>query len=152
MCFLHMRTATTSQRLGGRKIRLSTTGTPTAARPSLRQVVGNAAMDALVGERKALLARIEQEREQLDRMREIVASLEQRLAHDERMLDEVSSVLGISPQLRLDDSDVRLRGRRLEEVAVEVLTSERGPDAEVHYREWFELLRDRGYLVAGKEP
>lgn len=109
-------------------------------------------MDALVGERKALLARIEQEREQLEGMRRIVAGLEERLAHDERMLEEVSSVLGISPQLRLDDSDVRLRGRRLEEVAVEVLQTERGAGAEVHYREWFELLREHGYLVAGKEP
>ena len=33
-----------------------------------------------------------------------------------------------------------------------VLAEERGPGAEVHYREWFELLRSRGHLVAGKEP
>jgi hypothetical protein len=45
-----------------------------------------------------------------------------------------------------------LRGRRLEEVALTVLAEERGADAEVHYKEWFELLRQKGFLVAGKEP
>lgn len=109
-------------------------------------------MDALVGERKALLARIEQEQEQLEGMQAIVANIEERLSHDERMLDDIDSVLGRSPQLRLDDSDIRLRGRRLEAVAIEVLAAERGPEAEVHYREWFELLRAHGHLVAGKEP
>lgn len=109
-------------------------------------------MDALIGERKTLLARIEQEREQLQGLQAIVANLEERLSHDERMLEDINSVLGKSPQLRLDDADIRLRGRRLEAVAIEVLSAERGPDAEVHYREWFELLRARGHLVAGKEP
>jgi hypothetical protein len=61
-------------------------------------------------------------------------------------------VLGREPQLRLDEAHLRLRGRRLEEVALKVLTEERGPEAEVHYREWFELLRQKGFLVAGKEP
>jgi hypothetical protein len=35
------------------------------------------------------------------------------------------------------------------------LSEERGSDVEVvevHYREWFELLRSRGHLIAGKEP
>jgi hypothetical protein len=109
-------------------------------------------MDALVGERKTLVARIEQEREQLGRMQSIVASLEERLAHDERMLGEIDSVLGRAPQLRLEDADVRLRGRRLEEVAIAVLADERGNGAEIHYREWFELIRSNGHLVAGKDP
>ena len=109
-------------------------------------------MDALVGERRTLIARIEQEREQLERMQSIVASLEERLAHDERMLGEIDSVLGRAPQLRLEDADVRLRGRRLEEVAIAVLADERGPATEIHYREWFELLRSNGHLVAGKDP
>lgn len=109
-------------------------------------------MDALLGERKALVARIEQEREQLEQLQAIVANVSERLAHDERMLGDIESALGTAPQLRLDAADIRLRGRRLEEVAIEVLTAERGADAEVHYREWFELLRANGHLVAGKEP
>lgn len=109
-------------------------------------------MDALLAERATLLARIEQQREQLVGLQSIVADLSDRVKLDEKMLDDIDSVLGKSPQLRLDDSDIRLRGRRLEEVAIEVLTSERGYEVEVHYREWFELLRSRGHLVAGKEP
>jgi len=109
-------------------------------------------MDALIGERKALIARIEQEREQLVRLQAIVANVSERLGHDERMLDDIDTALGTAPQLRLDASDVRLRGRRFEEVAIEVLAAERGRETEVHYREWFELLRADGHLVAGKEP
>lgn len=109
-------------------------------------------MDALLGERRGLIARIEQEREQLEQLRSIVANLSDRLTHDERMLEDINAVLGKSPQLRLEEANVRLRGQRLEAIAIEILAEERGAEVEVHYREWFELLRGRGHLVAGKEP
>jgi hypothetical protein len=109
-------------------------------------------MDALLGERRILIGRIEHEREQLARLQAIVANLSDRLADDERMLADVDAVLGRSSQLRLEDSDVRLRGRRLEQVAIDALEAEFGATAEVHYRQWFELLRSRGHLIAGKEP
>lgn len=112
----------------------------------------NAAMDALLAERQNLIARIQQEREQLEGLRAIVERLADRLAHDEQMLDEIDSVLGKAPQLRIEDVDVRLRGRRLEEVAISILEEERGREVEIHYTEWFELLRSRGLLVSGKEP
>lgn len=103
-------------------------------------------------ERRRLLSRIEQEREQLESLRAITATATERLAHDERMLSEINSVLGKNPQLRLDEADLRLRGRRLEDVALRILREERGNTTEVHYREWFELLRARGHLIAGKDP
>lgn len=109
-------------------------------------------MVALLAERQGLLGRIEQTREQVEGMRRILEELQRRLDQDEHVLHEIDEVLGREPQLRLDDAHVRLRGRRLEEIALEVLSEERGPEAEVHYREWFELLRQRGFLVAGKEP
>lgn len=109
-------------------------------------------MDALLGERKALIARIEQEREQLERMRAIVSNIEERLGHDERMLEDIDSALGRAPQLRLEESDIRLRGQRLEAVAIEILEERLGPGAEIHYRQWFEMLRAEGHVVAGKEP
>jgi hypothetical protein len=109
-------------------------------------------METLLAERSTLLARIEEGREQLERMLALVARLEERLAHDERVLKEVHEVLGMSPQLRLDDADVRLRGRELEAAAIEVLRAEFGPGAEIHYRQWFELVRAQGHLVAGKDP
>ena len=104
----------------------------------------------LLDERR-LLGQLEREREQLEGMRAIVERLAERIADDERMLGEVESVLGKNPQLRLDDADIRLRGRRLEEVAIRVLQEERGVE-DVHYREWLQLLRTRGHLVAGKDP
>lgn len=136
----------------GRKIGLLGTTESTGSRRRVLGVIANGAMDALLGERKALIGRIEQEREQLDRMRAIVSNIEERLAHDERMLGDIDSVLGRAPQLRLEEADVRLRGQRLEAIAIQVLAQSLGPDAEVHYRQWFELLRAEGHVIAGKEP
>ena len=103
-------------------------------------------------QRQQLLGRIQQQREQLEAMQRIVSELGERLAQDESTLRDIDSVLGKAPQLRLEEGDLLLRGRRLEEVALRVLAEERGSEAEVHYQEWFELLREHGHLVAGKEP
>jgi hypothetical protein len=103
-------------------------------------------------EREVLVGRILTQREQLDRLRSIVYDLDERLTHDEHLLAELDGILGIAAQLRLESLDERLRGRRLEEVAITVLREERGPGCEVHYREWFELVRARGHRVAGKSP
>lgn len=112
----------------------------------------NGVIEVLLGQRKTLLDRIEQEREQLEQLRTIADDLEGQISFDERLLAEIESGLGNVPQLRLEDSNVRLRGRRLEEIAIQVLAEERGANAEVHYKEWFDLLRARGHRVAGKEP
>jgi hypothetical protein len=109
-------------------------------------------MEVLAVERRRLFARLEQEREQLERLESIVASISERIQNDERMLSEINCVLGKSSQMRLDQADIRLRGRQLEEVAILVLTQDRGSDEQVHYREWFALLRSHGHLVAGKHP
>lgn len=112
----------------------------------------DAAVEVLLAERGRLGSRLEQEREQLEILQAVVKSLEDRVAHDEKMLREVESALGKHPQLRLDQVDVRLRGQRLVEVAVSVLADEEEVEQPIHYRQWFELLRLHGYLVAGKKP
>jgi uncharacterized coiled-coil protein SlyX len=112
----------------------------------------DAAIEVLLAERGRLAGRLEQEREQLEILQSVLVSLEDRVAHDEAMLREIESALGKHPQLRLDQADVRLRGQRLEEVAVEVLAAEVDVEQPIHYRAWFELLRLRGHLVAGKNP
>jgi hypothetical protein len=106
----------------------------------------------LLRERDVLADRVAMQREQLDRLRLIAESLEERLSHDEYLLGELEGVLGIAAQLRLEALDERLRGQRLEEVAIAVLREEHGADAVVHYRDWFQLLRARGHHVAGKNP
>lgn len=103
-------------------------------------------------ERRRLIGRLEQEREQLAVLRGVTEGLEARVEHDERMLSEIETVLGRDPQLRLDQVDIRVRGRQLEALAISVL-AEAGPaDEPIHYKAWFELLRTRGHLVAGKVP
>ncbi|MBV8217439.1 MAG: hypothetical protein JO325_03170 [Solirubrobacterales bacterium] len=52
----------------------------------------------------------------------------------------------------MDSLDARLRGRRLQEIAVQVLAEQHPGEEPVHYREWYELLRKAGYTVAGKDP
>ena len=109
-------------------------------------------IEALLEQRRLLVARVGEEQQRLEALRQIVGDLEVQLDYDERVLGEIDSVLGRDPQMRLEDANVRLRGRRLETVALQVLSEERGAGTEVHYREWFELLRERGHLVAGKAP
>jgi len=103
-------------------------------------------------QQRRLIARINQQREEVDALESVLASLADQLSRDEFLLGEVESVLGRAPQLRLEEANLQLRGQRLEKIAVEVFEEELGSNAEVHYKEWFELLRDRGYRIAGKQP
>lgn len=98
------------------------------------------------------MRRISEQQEELTALERVFQSLTDQLSRDEYMLGEIDSALGHSPQLGLEEANLRLRGQKLEQVAVEVLQEERGGDAEVHYKEWFQLLRERGYMIAGKEP
>ena len=108
--------------------------------------------ERLLAERTALIESIEAQRAQLDRFEQIVCDLNERLEHDQHLLGELDGVLGTAAQLRLENLDPRLHGRRLEEVAIEVLREDLGGEAEVHYRDWFELLRARGHRIKGKAP
>lgn len=109
-------------------------------------------MDALLAQRRRLSSRVEEHLEEREALMAIIAGINDQLARDEHMLAEVESLFGTETQLRLEQADLRLRGRRLEEVATQVLAEEIGTEADVHYRDWFALLRARGYLVGGKEP
>lgn len=114
--------------------------------------VAQDSIETLLEQRRLLVARVGEEQERLEALRQMAANLEAQLDFDERVLVEIDSVLGRRPQLRLEDANLRLRGRRLEEIAIAILSEEREPGSVVHYREWFELLRARGHLVAGKAP
>ena len=45
-----------------------------------------------------------------------------------------------------------LRGPAIREVAVQVLITQLEHIEALHYRRWYELVRDAGYAVAGKDP
>jgi recombinational DNA repair protein RecR len=106
----------------------------------------------LFRERSVLAERVAAQRDQVDRLQQIAATMEERLSHDEHLLSELDGLLGIAAQLRIETLDERLRGQRLEEIAIAVLRDECGSDAIVHYRDWFKLVRARGHRIAGKNP
>jgi hypothetical protein len=51
-----------------------------------------------------------------------------------------------------DGGEVVLRGAQIRETAVRLLASTGQADRALHYRTWFELLRQEGLLPAGKDP
>jgi hypothetical protein len=108
--------------------------------------------EALRSEYTAMLVRLEQSRERAYRLRELADQAADQVAADERMLRSLAEVLGISPQSTIHDVVGALRGQRLREVAVEILSRHFGPGEPVHYRDWYELLRRESIVVAGRDP
>jgi hypothetical protein len=103
-------------------------------------------------ERQRLATNIAELRKRAEIHREMLESMEEQLAQEERLLREVEELSDQRPQLRLERLDRQLRGKRLQEVAVEVLRREVGIDQPIHYREWFALLRAHGFEIRGKDP
>jgi hypothetical protein len=71
---------------------------------------------------------------------------------DERLLNELAGGLGLACQLRIEQLDRRLRGLRLQEIAIEILVSKCEPGETVHYRQWFEWICEAGFSIQGKDP
>lgn len=108
--------------------------------------------EALAHEHRALVDRICAQREQVERLWALAERLEEQARRDEHLLNELESALGLSDQLRLEDLDARLRGRRLQEVAIGVLSERLGEGREIHYRDWYALLQESGYRIGGRDP
>ena len=98
------------------------------------------------------MAQIVSQRERAARLRALSDHLDQQADRDEHLLGELRAALGLDAQLRLDNLDGRLRGRRLREVALDILAREVGPGTPIHYKEWYGLLRAAGFQVGGKDP
>jgi hypothetical protein len=108
--------------------------------------------DALLErERRSLIERVAQLEQRAETHRTVLEQLESQLATDQALLREVEELTDRRPQMRLERLDRELRGRRLREVAVEVLRR-RGEGDTLHYREWFSLLRSEGWEVRGRDP
>ncbi len=108
--------------------------------------------ETLQMEYQRLSNRIEDQRTQIDHLQHLIDGLREGCAQDERLLDDLGAVLGLAAQLQIEAIHPRLRGHRLQEVAVDVLRRRRGDVEEIHYREWFALLREEGHQVGGKDP
>jgi hypothetical protein len=107
---------------------------------------------SLRGEYELLLVRVMQQREQADRLRALAGHVEEHTQRDEHLLQEMAGALGIATQLRIEDLSPRLRGQRLQEVALQVLSTHWGVNREIHYRHWFDLVQEQGYRIGGKDP
>jgi hypothetical protein len=99
-----------------------------------------------------LSKRVVQHRARADVLQRMAEQAAVQAASDERLLNELAGSLGIACQLRIEQLDRRLRGQRLQEIAVEILASHLEPGQTVHYKQWFEWVEQQGFRVAGKDP
>lgn len=106
----------------------------------------------LLREYRAISQRVAERREQLDRLRAVVDELEEQTQREEHLLREMAGALGVDAQLRLEHLHPTLRGSRLREVALQILAAQGDPHREIHYREWYELVRAAGHRVGGRDP
>lgn len=106
----------------------------------------------IAAERESVAARVADLRRQSQSLHALVDQIDDDLAAAERVLRQMDEMLGLAPQLAIDDLGEELRGQRLREVAVEVLRLRRGVGAVIHYMEWFELLTREGVRIGGKNP
>lgn len=113
---------------------------------------GNVPGAELVEEFQRLAAQVAEGRERATQLRALADHAEAQAQRDERVLEEIGAVVGMTTQLRLEDVDPRLRGPRLEEIAVNLLRNANAGKEGLHYREWFALLRSAGHHVGGKDP
>jgi hypothetical protein len=103
-------------------------------------------------ERELVVARLTSLREQSSRLHDLANRVDADVEETARMLRGMDEMLGLAPQLSLEAAHGELRGRRLQEIAVQVLRARKDPGSTIHYREWFKLLEAAGIRVAGKDP
>lgn len=111
-----------------------------------------------------LAAREDQLGHELAGIRESCEALEHELSVLHQLAPESATSFADAPpgrRLRLVDGgtdaapssdQTTLRGAKVRETAVRVLVATGEPDQALHYRTWFDLLRRRGFLPAGKDP
>jgi hypothetical protein len=109
--------------------------------------------EALLAEYRAMAANVAEQRDRAERLQDLANDARAQAEAQESALRELGGLVGIGPQMSMDQQlDARLRGQRLQEIAIRVL-AERHPEGEpIHYRQWYGLLREAGYLIGGKDP
>lgn len=107
--------------------------------------------DILERERRFLIRRIASLQLRVETHRAVLEQLELELVANSGLLREIEELTDRRPQMRIERLDRELRGRRLREVAVDILRKRGGDDA-VHYRQWFSLVRSEGWEIGGRHP
>jgi septation ring formation regulator EzrA len=109
-------------------------------------------LEAVQAERALVASRLDELREQAERVRAMAERLDEDVETNARLLRQMDEMLGLAPQLSLEWQHGELRGHRLQEIAVQLLREKKGVGAVVHYRDWYELVVGAGARVAGKDP
>jgi hypothetical protein len=108
--------------------------------------------DTVAREREVVVARLTALEEQSRRLHELAAVVDADVSETARLLRGIDEMLGRAPQLSLDALDGKVRGRKLRELAVELLRQKKGGGAVIHYRDWYEMLVTAGIRVGGRDP
>jgi hypothetical protein len=108
--------------------------------------------EALDQQYEELSTRLIQHRERADLLQRLADQARDQADADERLLEELAAGLGRACQLRIEHLDKRLRGQRLQEIAIEILAARLQPGETIHYRQWFSWVEEEGFRVGGKDP
>jgi Family of unknown function (DUF6361) len=120
--------------------------------PMAVRVLSDHVRETVEREREVIAARLSSLREQSQRIHEVAETIDNDLEDAARLLRTMDEMLGRAPQLALESMHEELRGKKLQEIAVELLRRRHGAGATVHYREWFRLLQEAGVRIGGKDP
>jgi hypothetical protein len=107
---------------------------------------------ALLEEYRSLAANVSEQRERAERLQGLADDARAQAESQEAALRDLGELVGIDPQMRLEHLDSRLGGQRLQEIAIQVLAEQNPGGDPIHYKEWYRLLREAGYVVGGKDP
>jgi hypothetical protein len=107
---------------------------------------------AATAEREKLVTQLTEALERIEQFETLVAEAREEAESLTRSIRDIEELLGISSQIALCEISEVLRGERLREVALDVLTARAGDGQPIHYRAWFDALVDAGYRVSGKDP
>jgi hypothetical protein len=81
--------------------------------------------------------------QQMRRLGDVIGLDPKTVAHSERGEDEEPEIV---------DGRQVLRGAHIREIAIRVLLDRSNPSADIHYRQWVQLIEQAGFQIAGRDP
>jgi len=120
--------------------------------PSEARSEADGQANTLLAEYRSMAVNVSEQRERAERLQDLADDARAQAEAQEAALRDLGELVGIDPQMRLEHLDARLGGQRLQEIAIQVLVDRDPPGTPIHYKDWYRLLREAGYVVGGKDP
>jgi len=108
--------------------------------------------EALLAEYREMAVNVAELRNRAERLQALTDDARTQAEAQEAALRDLAELVGIDAQLRLEQLDSRLGGQRLQEIAVQVLEDKHPKGEAIHYKQWYSLLREAGFVIGGKDP